>query len=106
MFPIPILNILDEIKDNNHTLLDRVIEYLYVEKKVPPKSISILLGISEATVHNRIPKESKKAKMDATKTEILKRHKKGSHPKEIAFDLKVSISLVYKTLKEKECQNE
>lgn len=103
MFPIPILNILEEIKDNDHTLLDRVIRHLYVEKKVPPKSISILLGISEATVHKRISKESRKIKREMIKTEILERHVAGSHPKEIAFDLEVSISLVYRTLKEKEC---
>ncbi len=101
MFTIPLLNILDEIKDNGHTLLDRVIQHLYLKEKVSPKSISILLGVSEATIHKRLPKESKKAKADVVKAEILKRHKKGSYPKEIAFDLKVSISLVYKILKEK-----
>ena len=99
MFAIPLLNILDEIKENGHTLLDKVIRHLYTEKKVRPKMISILLGISEAIVYNRIPKETKKAKAEAIKNEILKRREGGSHPKEIAFDLKISVSRVYRILK-------
>lgn len=102
MFKLEILNILDEIKDNGHSLLDRVIKYLYIEKKVRPKTISILLCLSEAIVYSRIPKETKKAKAEALENEILKRHKRGSHPKEIAFDLKISHSKVYRTLRKKD----
>lgn len=98
-FKLAILDILDEIKDNGHSLLDRVIRHLYTKDKVSPKKISILLGISETIVYGRIPKETKKAKAEAIKKEILERHEKGSHPKEIAFDLKVSVSRVYRTLK-------
>lgn len=99
MFVIPLLNILDEIKENGHTLLDKVIRHLYIEKSVRPKTISVLLGISEAIIYNRIPKEIKKAKAEAIKKETLKKHKEGLCPKEIAFDLKISLSRVYRMLK-------
>ena len=99
MFNIPILTILDEIKEDDHTLLDRVIQHLYVEKKVLPRTISILLGLSETIVYQRISKEDKKAKKKATETEVLKRYEKGSHPKEIAYDMKLSMDKVYRILR-------
>lgn len=99
MFATSILRILDEMKEEDHTLLDKIIRYLYEEKKISPKTISILLGLSETIVYTRIPKETKKAKAKVIREKILKLRSDGLCPKEIAFDLKISISRVYKILR-------
>ena len=106
-FKLPILEILDQIDDETHgTILNKVIWHLYIREGNSPRTIAALLGVSEATVHLRIPKGTKKRYTEAEKLAkkilgVMKMHNNGKCPKEIAYDLDVPLHQVYKILKKK-----
>ena len=98
MFKLPILDILDRIKNPNkptESLLDLVIRKMYSEE-TSVAEIAASLCISEFTVYERIPKDQKKtrvlkAKIARAKPEIIRMHKLGQCPKELAFDFDISV---------------
>ncbi len=107
MFKLPILNILDAIKDDERgTLLNKVIYYLYIDCNLDVEAVAIALSISRAIIYQRLDKDvreevsnKKKVKADSLAKEIISRNAAGDHPKGIAYDMNISISKVYKVLK-------
>ena len=113
MFKLPILDVLDRLdnpKNPQQSLLDFVICELYSQENSISK-IAALLCVSEYTVYERVPKDRKKseilkAKIARAKPQIIKMHKLGQCPKEIAFDFGIGVHHVYKIVKEeKEIQS-
>ena len=106
-FGLPILEILDQIDDESYgTLFNKVVWHLYVREGNSPKTIAALLGVSEATIHLRIPRDTKRRYTEAKKLakkvpEVMKMHSEGKCAKEIAYDLKIPLHQVYKILKKR-----
>ena len=104
-FKLPILDVLDRIKDEIHgTLLNRVIYFLYIEENQSAKITAALLSISEPTVLIRIPKKEKKRarlerKYKAIGSVVSEMYKTNNNPKGIASDLKIPLGKVYEILK-------
>ena len=113
-FNLPILNILDEIEDPENpkqSLLTRVIWFLHGRDLSVP-DIAVVVGVSEHTIYERLPKdqsrrEKNREKIEKLKPEIYQMYAKSGNPKEISFDLGIPLYRIYKILAEhkKEIQN-
>ena len=114
-FNLPILNILDEIEDPENpkqSLLTRVIWFLHGRDLSVP-DIAVVVGVSEHTIYERLPKdqsrrEKNREKIEKLKPEIYQMYSKSGNPKEISFDLGIPLYRVYKILQEhkKETKND
>lgn len=108
MFQLPILEILDQMKDPenpNQSLLTRVILFLYSDESTSITQVAATLGISDAAIYARIPKElqrsnKKEQRVERLKPKIIQLFKEEGCPKEIAFDLKIPLYRVYKIIRE------
>lgn len=108
-FKLPILDILDEMQSKaapGKTLLDEVVLHLYVDSEMPVHTIAALLGIGEATIQARIPKDKKRKEVMRREIEEISGKVKaefanGKVPKEIAYDYDISVGQVYAILKRK-----
>lgn len=106
-FRLPLLNILDSMKDPENperSLLDRVIYFLYVEENTSAHAVAAMLGMSEATVYERVPKAEKrryktKVEKEQLRTKVLRMKNEGKAPKEIAYELDISLPKVYAALR-------
>ena len=106
-FNLPILDILDEMEDPlmpNRTLLTKVIFYLS-DRNLTVSDIAAVVGVSEHTIYERLPKEysktnKNKKRIEKLKPEIYRLHAESGNPKEIAFDLKIPLYRIYQILAE------
>ena len=113
-FNLPILDILDEMEDPlmpNRTLLTKIIFYLS-DRNLTVSDIATVVGISEHTIYERLPKgqskrEKDRERIEKLKPEIYRLYAERGNPKEISFDLKIPLYRIYKLLAEhkKETQN-
>jgi len=110
MFQLPILEILDQMKDPENpdrSLLTRVILFLYDDENTSLDQVAATLGISSSAVYARVPKglqrsSRKEQRIEALKPKIIQLYIERSCPKEIAYDLKIPLYRVYKILREEE----
>jgi hypothetical protein len=107
VFKLPLLNVLDSLKEDKVSYLDKVILRLFKEGELSIEEISILLGVSSTVIRDRIPpaemqemKTNNNSKDQSQINEILERKNKGECVKEIAYEMNISQSKVYKALKD------
>lgn len=104
MFNLPILNILDGIKDEKGICyLDKIILHLYEEEKFSSEDIAIMLGISKSIIYQRIPedvrKKNKKRRKKEEEEDVISRYKAGDWPKKISIEMEISPTKIYKIIK-------
>lgn len=110
MHKLPILDLLDDIKDptdEKRTLLDYMICNLYIDKDLSAMKISAMTSISLTTIYKRIPKDDRKARrrqedLKTLKKAIAEQERMGKCVKEIAYDLGVPPYKIYKLRKDVE----
>jgi DNA-directed RNA polymerase specialized sigma subunit len=108
MYSIPILNVLNDMKhEDGDTYLQKVMIHLLVNGERPIQEVAAFLGISESHIRRYLPdhikdtvKKIKDSKMSERDDQIIVRYLAGEHPKSIAFEMKISMNIVYRVIRD------